>query len=83
MIDLETPRTVTIERVMKIRWDKLPEWARFIAQDSNGDIWMYANAPKRNHRCHMWDVSQGQCEKLPELAVKDWSHSLQERPKNA
>jgi hypothetical protein len=82
MTDIETPRTVAIERVMKIRWDKLPEWAKFIAQDSNGEMWMYATKPSADAETELWATKESRCERLPSGAIADWRFSLQWRPKN-
>lgn len=67
--------------IKKPSWDEAPEWAEWLAQDSNGEYWWFRKEPgKKNGEWGGSDgtvmfASQG---KVP--AGHDWRETLEKRP---
>lgn len=54
----------------------VPEWVRYIAQDSDGSWWGYSVEPLQNHR-GWYENELGQNKKLIEAEANDeWQDSL-------
>lgn len=58
-------------------WKDAPQWARYLAKNSNGDWWWHELKPEVDNRRGLWH-SNG----LDKLAYynKDWIDSLEENP---
>ena len=41
-------------------WSEAPEWARWRAKDSSGEVWYYENEPAKHHKVQMWVALDGQ-----------------------
>jgi len=55
---------------------QVPEWVRYIAQDSDGSWWGYSVEPLQNHR-GWYENELGEHIKLMESPCSsDWRHSL-------
>lgn len=62
---------------MKPDWKDAPEWAKFLAQDSNGDWYWYEFEPELSSRT--WQDFSGHM-KLAKRNENDWQKSLEARP---
>lgn len=65
-------------------WSKAPSWAKYIATDSSGAVWAYADKPTINDS--VWK-SGIHCERSERIEwgkpfCKDFESSLEERPNN-
>jgi hypothetical protein len=61
---------------MKPTWDKAPERANWLAQDSDGKWWWHENEPKYGNT--MW-IQTG--EVWPAWIPTKWNNTLEARPK--
>ena len=59
----------------KVNWDDAPEWANYVAMDSDGSWWWYRDVP--NLGINTWRSLE-----LSEIiwGNANWENSLQERP---
>jgi hypothetical protein len=93
--DLVTPswelevvyRTVPLPKTQDvIAWDRLPEWAEWVARDGDGTVCAYDEAPQ----CYVndWMFDGSECTRIdywPGIVVQigtcDWKESKQRRPR--
>ena len=64
-------------------WDDAPDWARWLAQDSNGVWWFYELEPRANEDCDCWDVGDDDSSassRSKGTVLGDWRDTLQARP---
>lgn len=54
----------------------VPDYAKYIAADANGDIWWYANAPRLGLTSWSGGLNCGRVGNNPN--VKNWRRSLRE-----
>jgi len=62
---------------MKPDWSTAPEWARYLAQDEDGEWCWFQNKPNEGHAA--WWFSGGEC---CCASISDWRDTLEERPVN-
>jgi hypothetical protein len=63
----------------RIDWTAAPEWAQWVAMDSDGSVWWYEGQPSLAAR--YWSVSGGQIEqKGTAFGGTNWRESLRQRP---
>jgi hypothetical protein len=67
-----------------IAWEKLPDWAEWVARDSAG--WVYAWAYKPNAFLNGWDDGENLCRiddfpGIVQIGTVDWKESKQRRPR--
>lgn len=56
---------------------EVPDYAKFIATDDNGEMWWYANKPNDAHS--MWIAGNKNCGRVGHNPnVKNWRGSLRE-----
>lgn len=65
---------------MKPNWENAPEWAKWLAMDSRGDWWWYAEEPQVGlcqwrHPWLSWVKEAGNLG-----AEKHWKETLERRP---
>lgn len=61
--------------MMKPDWKDAPEWAGWLARDSDGEWYWYEEKPKKAEKC--WLRSEGKAQRIcPE---KYWRNSLEEK----
>lgn len=62
-------------------WAGAPEWAKYLAQDKNGDWYWYENAPDSEYLQDSWVVGpdEGRFQEAM-TAFESWKNSLEERP---
>ena len=91
--DESTYRTVPLPKTQDvIAWERLPDWAQWVARDEGGDVWAYDEEP--DHRAIGWvfessslriDDGPGivQIDDWPgivQIGTCDWKDSKQRRP---
>jgi hypothetical protein len=80
-----TYRPLPVEKTQDvIAWEKLPDWAEWVARDSAG--WVYAWAYKPNAFLNGWDDGENLCRiddwpGIVQIGTCDWKESKQRRPK--
>lgn len=58
-------------------WSDAPDWARYLAQDKDGEWWWYEHMPEKCRE--NWQLNR--CIGKSEKAYKEaWTISLEERP---
>lgn len=58
-------------------WNDAPEWASWLAMDSDGAWWWYEREPRRGERT----FGAGYGRATPAIVViSDWSETLESRP---
>lgn len=62
---------------MKPSWDDAPEWAQWLAVDSDGYWYWYEKKPESETEDCMWVDDGGKVERA---FLEDWRLSLEERP---
>ena len=66
---------------MKPDWDDAPEWARFLAQDSDGEWFWYENEPRlQNAYSASWDNHLGGMVQNATADSAFWRDTLEQRP---
>jgi hypothetical protein len=79
-------RTVPLPKTQDvIAWDRLPEWAEWVARDGDGTVCAYDEAPQ----CYVndWMFDGSECTRIdywPEIVqigTCDWRDSKQRRPR--
>lgn len=70
----------------EIAWDRLPDWAEWVARNQTGSSWAYEEEPRK--LSIMWDMESGSFRRIddfPGIILKrgtcDWKDSKQRRPK--
>lgn len=70
----------------EIAWDRLPEWAEWVARDMGGGVFAHEYSPNRHTIC--WAARSGKdcrIDDFPGIVIKrgtcDWKDSKQRRPK--
>jgi hypothetical protein len=79
-------RTVPLPKTQDvIAWDRLPEWAEWVARNNSGGVWAYQKEP-----CMlsiMWDNVSGDFRRIDDfpgivqIGTCDWKDSKQRRPR--
>jgi len=68
---------------MEVNWEQAPEWARWAAQDKNGDWWWYEVEPEIDKDEEIWDAPVGDFldafEGRP-MSNDQWKDTLVSRP---
>ena len=64
---------------MKPDWTKAPEWAKYIAMDSNGAYYWYATKPYSNLDLGEWMTNEGPSQRAVMRDV-NWVNSLEPKP---
>ncbi len=60
-------------------WSTAPEWANWLAMDSDGAWYWYEDKPKKIGM--LWARSMGQCQQLARsLTINNWDTTLENRP---
>lgn len=64
--------------MVKLPWDKAPEWAQWAAMDCDGEWWWYENEPEISHI--LWRRTNGllYCFNFPPCT--NWRESKRQRP---
>lgn len=66
---------------MKPDWKDAPEWARFLAQDSDGEWFWYENEPRPQHgHSGTWDNHLGGKVHNATVVWFPWEKTLERRP---
>jgi hypothetical protein len=80
-----TYRTVPLPKTQDvIAWEKLPEWAEWVARDGDGTVCAYDEAPQ----CYVndWMFDGSECTRIDywpgivQIGTCDWKDSKQRRP---
>jgi hypothetical protein len=84
--DESTYRTVPLPKTQDvIAWDRLPDWAEWVARNNSGGVWAYQKEP-----CMlsiMWDNVSGDFRRIDDfpgivqIGTVDWEDSKQRRPR--
>ena len=82
-------RTVPLPKTQDlIAWDRLPEWAEWVARDENGELYGYAKEPtlETDHGIYSCPFSGNRrIDDFPGIVVQigtcDWKESKQRRPR--
>lgn len=61
---------------MKLSWNDAPEWAQYLAMDSNGAWYWYSHKPTVEDGDYVWYFVDGRYKR----ADSDWKESLESRP---
>jgi hypothetical protein len=83
--DESTYRTVPLPKTQDvIAWERLPDWAQWVARDEGGDVWAYDEEP--DHRAIGWvfESSSLRIDDWPgivQIGTCDWQDSKQRRPR--
>lgn len=60
-------------------WSEAPEWARWRAKDSSGEVWYYMSQPTKHHKVQMWVALDGhQIFGVQTGSGAGWESSLQQ-----
>jgi hypothetical protein len=59
-------------------WNTAPEWANYLAMDSDGVYYWYEDCPKIDPYCEQWIGSIGNVKAVNPIV--DWKNSLEKRP---
>jgi hypothetical protein len=79
-------RTVPLPKTQDvIAWDRLPEWAEWVARDGDGTVCAYDEAPQ----CYVndWMFDGSECTRIDywpgivQIGTCDWKDSKQRRPR--
>jgi hypothetical protein len=80
-------RTVPLPKTQDvIAWDRLPDWAEWVARDRDGEVCAYDEAPQ----CYVndWMFEGSHCTRIDEfpgivvqIGTVDWKDSKQRRPR--
>jgi hypothetical protein len=79
-------RTVPLPKTQDvIAWDRLPEWAEWVARDGDGTVCAYDEAPE----CYVndWMFEGSECTRIDywpgivQIGTCDWKDSKQRRPR--
>ena len=57
-----------------------PEWAKWIARDADGALWVYENEPYRNIIHSTWEAETGDAKRVPENAYTISEISWEDKP---
>lgn len=75
---LDELERMMMNNVVKLPWDKAPEWAQWAAMDADGEWWWYENEPEISHI--LWRHTNGllYCFNFPPCT--NWKESKRQRP---
>lgn len=67
--------------MLKIDWNKAPEWAKYAAMDRDGEIWLFEEKPLVNEDFGVWEDSDGDFAFMGffEGGIPYWDQTLTER----
>ena len=65
---------------MKPDWKLAPEWAQYVAEDSDGSWWWHQFKPTMGRLARGWFNAGRHQEARPVTAPNDWRNTLEERP---
>jgi len=69
---------------MNFDWTKAPSWAKWIAVDYNGEMWVFENKPGIDRENYMWEVKSGWAKLVGYLYQSDdWHTMIERKEKNA
>jgi hypothetical protein len=81
-------RTVPLPKTQDvIAWEKLPEWAEWVARDADGEVWVFDSKPDRLSTCWTSDGDDDGARRIDDfpgivqIGTCDWRDSKQRRPK--
>lgn len=63
---------------MKPDWKDAPEWANYVAMDSDGVWWWYRDEPYQEGE--FWTIYTAQNEGTEPVDLINWRDSLEQRP---
>lgn len=65
---------------MKPSWNDAPDWAKYLAQDFNGDWYWFENEPQTDSDWREWECADGNCEIAFTTKNEKWFTTLEARP---